>query len=168
MVKFLKVLDTKNPERTFGNAGIDVFVPNFSTAFMMKLLEKNPDLAAYDFEGFWVNPGQGILIPLGLKTRFSNPNIALEATNKSGVATKKKLLFGATLVDYSYQGEIHAHLINVGREPQKIKFGEKIIQFVPRLIDIEDHEITEGMTKEEFYKDFESERGEGAFGSTGV
>ena len=166
MIKFLKIRDVKDPERELGNAGIDVFVPNHSYEFVGTLLEKNPTLT-FSGAGFWVNPGEAVLIPLGLKTRFSSPNIALEATNKSGIATKKKLLFGATLVDYSYKGEIHAHLINVGMEPQFVGYGDKIIQFVPRIIDIEQHEVVEGEDEEAFYAGFESKRGSGAFGSTG-
>ena len=167
MVRFLKIRDVKNPEREFGNGGIDVFVPWPSEEYINLLKEKNPDLTI-DGVGLTVEPGQSALIPTGLKTRFSSPNIALEATNKSGIATKKKLIFGATLVDYSYTGEIHAHLINVGNETQRINYGDKIIQFVPRIIDIEQHEVVENESEEEFYKDFVTTRGSGAFGSTGA
>jgi hypothetical protein len=43
------------------------------------------------------------------------------------------------------------------------------MQFIPRVIDPTVPEVYEDMTLEEFYADFEFDnRGEGAFGSTGV
>jgi dUTPase len=45
----------------------------------------------------------------------------------------------------------------------------KIVQFIPRIIDISPVEVCNNISLDEFYKDFEfSNRGEGAFGSTGV
>lgn len=171
MVKFLKIRDVKDPQRTQGNAGIDVFVPNFSIDFLRDFRVKNPDIlvmdADVDVEPYIViKPGESVNIPTGLKTSFPE-NIALEAANKSGVATKKKLFVGASVVDSSYQGEIHAHVVNVGTEVQKITFGEKIVQFVPRLIDIEEHEVVSGITADEFYNGVKTARGEDGFGSTG-
>jgi dUTPase len=43
------------------------------------------------------------------------------------------------------------------------------VQFIPRIIDTSVVEVFDDISFEEFYKDFEfSNRGEGAFGSTGV
>lgn len=166
MVKFLKIRDVKNPERRFGDAGFDVYVPNYSEQFINDLRDKNPNIDISE-EGIKIGPGEAINIPTGLKTKFP-PTIALEANNKSGVATKKHLVYGASVVDSGYQGEIHAHLINVGTEVQLIKYGEKIVQFIPRLIDTDEHEVYENMTDEEFYEGVTTERGAGAFGSTGI
>jgi dUTPase len=45
----------------------------------------------------------------------------------------------------------------------------KAVQFIPRVIDISPIEVYNNVSLDEFYKDFEfSNRGEGAFGSTGV
>ena len=45
----------------------------------------------------------------------------------------------------------------------------KAVQFIPRIIDISEIEVYDNISFEEFYKDFEhTNRGEGAFGSTGV
>jgi dUTPase len=45
----------------------------------------------------------------------------------------------------------------------------KIVQFIPRIIDTSDIEVYNDISFDEFYKNFEfSNRGEGAFGSTGV
>lgn len=166
MVKFLKIRNVKNPERREGDAGFDVYVPELTEQFLNDIKAKNLDIDI-SIDGIKVGPGEAVNIPTGLKTKFP-PNIALEANNKSGVATKKKLVYGASVVDSSYQGEIHAHVINVGTDVQLIKYGEKIVQFIPRLIDTDCHEVYENMTDEEFYEGIQTERGAGAFGSTGI
>jgi dUTPase len=165
MVELLKIRDVKDPVRDFGNAGIDFFVPNKSEKFVSDLLAKNPNLKC-DEEGFYVSPHEGVNIPSGIKSKFS-ANIALEAHNKSGVAMKKLLVFGASTIDSSYQGEIHCHMINVGNTEQYIKYGEKIVQFIPRLIDIDEHKVHSSMSEEKFFEGIVTTRGSGAFGSTG-
>ena len=84
-------------------------------------------------------------------------------------ATKHGLVYGASTVDASYTGIIHLSLINTTNKEVVLPLGSKIVQFIPRIIDISDIEVYDNMTLDEFYKDFEfSNRGEGAFGSTGV
>lgn len=177
MVKFLKIRDVKSPERTPGNAGFDAFVPEYNEQFARDLIAKNPTIdirlpgeeVCGDVEEELIvklGPGEAVLIPSGLKTKFAD-NIALEAANKSGVATKKKLIVGAQVVDASYQGEIHLHLINVGKDVQEIRCGEKLVQFIPRIIDNEDHRVVEGISSEEFYEGVTTKRGSDGFGSTG-
>lgn len=166
MVKLLKIRDVKDPQRELGNAGIDTFVPNFSEQFMADLKAKNPTIDIKD-SGINIGPQESVNIPLGIKVSIPT-NIALEAANKSGVATKKKLFVGATVVDSSYQGEIHCHLVNVGLDVQHIDYGEKIIQWLPRYIDDGKIEIFDGVTTEEFYGGIKTLRGEGGFGSTGI
>lgn len=166
MVEFLKIRKVKDPQRESGNAGIDCFVPEEEGGFINDLKAKNPTIDITDLR-ILLNPGQSVLIPLGLKTKFPE-NIALEAANKSGVATKKKLFVGASVVDSSYQGEVHCHLVNVGDEVQTISFGEKIVQFIPRVIDTEEHRVYSEMTEEEFFNGIKTKRGQGGFGSTGI
>lgn len=165
MIKFLKIRDVKNPERELGNAGIDFFIPNYSREFELELKEKNPKLVIVN-EKIYLSPGQDVLIPSGIKSKFDN-NISLDAANKSGIALKKKLIVGAQIIDASYQGEIHVHLFNVGSELVELDFGQKIIQFIPRFINIETHDVYEDLSDEEFFEE-ESKRGSGGFGSTGV
>ena len=165
MVEFLKIREVKDPQRDLGNAGIDTFIPEYSEDYLEALKAKNPGLDITDLR-ILVKPQESVLIPLGLKTKFG-PELALEAANKSGVATKKKLFVGASVVDSSYQGEIHAHFVNVGKEDQVLKYGEKIVQFIPRVIDYCEIGITKGATSEEFYNGKVTARAEGGFGSTG-
>jgi dUTPase len=176
MIKFFiePGYDVKKPEREAGNSGIDFFIPNETKAFMEAFKAKNEPELAYIYTN---NHGDRVIhiaahgrvnIPSGVRSRIE-PNVALEAHNKSGVATKLGLVFGASTVDPSYQGVIHISLINTNTKPIEIPLGMKAVQFVPRIVDITPIEVYENTTFEEFYSDFEfSNRGEGAFGSTGV
>lgn len=175
MIKFFiePSYDVKHPVRDSGNAGIDFFIPNYSEAFVeafkAKNAERNANLIKLDNE--WVirieSHGR-VNIPSGIRSYIS-PNVALEAQNKSGIATKHGLVYGASVVDANYQGIIHISLINTTDEPVFLPLGMKAVQFIPRFIDVSPIEVVDNVSIEEFYKDFEfSNRGEGAFGSTGV
>jgi dUTP pyrophosphatase len=146
-MKFLKIRDVKSPSRgTSKSAGIDLFIPN-------------------DFEYQTLNPGDSILIPAGLKANVPE-NYAFIAFNKSGVSTKKHLAVGACVIDEDYQGEIHIHLYNFGKDPVTINPGDKIIQCVLVPVLYENVEIVE--TEEQLWEGKITERGEGGFGSTGT
>jgi dUTPase len=166
--------DVKKPEREFGNAGIDFFIPKLSETFEKAFNEKNaPDNAfiCTNEEGetiIRIMPHGRANIPSGIRSRIC-VNVALEAHNKSGIATKLGLVFGASTVDASYQGIIHISLINTTGKTVELPLGMKVVQFIPRIIDISNIEVYDNIPLEEFYKDFEhTNRGEGAFGSTGV
>lgn len=161
-MKFLKVRDVKSPTRgTAKSAGIDFFVPN---DFVATLLEPNCD----------------ILIPSGIKASIPE-NYMLMAADKSSVVTSARatrragrepkpkafnsiVTLGAKIVDEDYQGEIHIHLINVGDNFVIIEPGMKITQFI--LVPVSYEEPEEVHSLEELFP-CTSERGEGAFGSTG-
>lgn len=165
--------NVKAPVRDNGNAGIDFFIPNYSEAFVeafnAKNAERNAHLMKLDAE--WViriEPHGRVNIPSGIRSYIS-PNVALEAQNKSGIAAKHGLVYGASVVDANYQGIIHISLINTTDEPVFLPLGMKAVQFLPRFIDISPIEVYNNISLDEFYKDFDfSNRGEGAFGSTGV
>lgn len=159
-MKYAKVRDVKSPERgTAKSAGIDFFVPN-------------------DFVKTVVNPGEDILIPSGIVAEVTEHHM-LMAAEKSGVVTSKQaainagrkpkdgafksvLILGAKIVDEDYQGEIHIHLINVGKEAVTLYPGMKISQFI--LVPVSYDELEECL-EEELFKEA-SERGDGGFGST--
>ncbi|MEG1008778.1 MAG: hypothetical protein RSE41_01300 [Clostridia bacterium] len=170
-IKFVKTREVKSPKRAMSReAGIDFFVPTFTEQFMSDLTDKNPK---YIFdETFMVNednsttkglvilPHERILIPAGIKLQLPSDDRALQANNKSGVATKKGLIFGAELVDYTYRGEVHLSLINTSNDRVEIFEGEKLIQFVEIMIGLSEMEEVNSI-------DTNTERGEGAFGHTG-
>lgn len=160
MIQFLKIRDVKSPVRDVNeNAGIDIFIPEKS-AFTDKELEG----MNIEDDQIIILPGEGVIIPLGIKSKFDK-DVALLAVNKSGIASKKHLVVGACLVDSSYQGELLLHLQNVGNREQKIGFGSKIIQFVPIKISTEVHTVT---TDDNHFYEKETKRGNGGFGSTGI
>ena len=177
MIKFFMEpgYDVKKPEREYGNAGCDLFIPymneTFEKAFNLKNSVENAYLNYNSENDNWSIriPAHGRAnIPSGVRSRIP-VNIALEAQNKSGVATKYGLVYGASTVDSSYKGIIHISVINTTAEEVDLPLGMKLIQFIPRVIDPDDIEVHDDMTLEEFYANFEfNNRGEGAFGSTGV
>ena len=148
-LKFIKTKDVKTPVRANEtDAGIDFFIPN-------------------DFKEMYLYPGEDVLIDSGIKVIVPK-GYALIFKEKSGVAVKKKLTVGASVVDSDYRGVVHFHLFNNGREAiaehiTKISPGDKIIQglVIPVLL-CELEEISD----EEYYS-YNTERGEGGFGSTG-
>jgi dUTPase len=183
-MQFIKTRDVKNPVRNADeNAGIDFYVPAYCYQFRYDLLCKNAGMktprnkATEFFTRLWcknyidnagvihVAPGKDVIIPTGIRSKFDN-NLALIANNKSGIATKKKLVFGASVIDASYQGEWHAHMINTSHRYQIIECDQKIVQFIPHLISTAPIEVL-NLTPEEFYT-VATSRGEGWAGSTGT
>lgn len=175
MIKFLiePGYDVKAPEREYGNGGIDFYIPNrtdtFVKAFNEKNLHTNAYLEHYADGTFIIIPAHGRAnIPSGVRS-FIQANVALEAQNKSGIATKYGLVYGASVIDANYTGLIHLSVINTTSDTVKLPLGMKIVQFIPRVIDISPVEVYNNISLDEFYKGFEfSNRGEGNFGSTGV
>jgi dUTP pyrophosphatase len=176
MIKFFiePGYDVKAPVRDYGNAGVDFFIPNYNETFMEAFKAKNNDYNAFictNDDGkivVRIMPHGRANIPSGIRS-FIPANVALEAQNKSGIASKYGLVYGASVVDANYQGIIHISLINTTDQSVDLPLGMKAVQFLPRMIDISPVEVYNNMSLDEFYKDFEfSNRGEGAFGSTGV
>ena len=145
-VEFLLGENAFAPKRNNGDAGYDFFVPK-------------------DFETTHLKPGESILINSHVRSKLDTMT-ALIAFNKSGIATKRHLQVGACVVDPSYQGEIHMHVFNWGKDTITIEAGDKLVQFVPVQFDAYPAVIHTGISTEEFYG-IASERGEGGFGSTG-
>ena len=186
-MQFIKTRDVKSPVRNVQeNAGIDCYIPENTCEFIKDLATKNPGLELYTTDIFkdstylngcktnyfvkscgkiYIAPHKDIIIPSGIRSKFG-PHLALIANNKSGIATKKKLVFGASVIDASYQGEWHYHLINTSDEYQIVECGTKVIQFIPHLISTEEVEILD-LTPEEFYTE-KTSRGDGWQGSTGL
>jgi deoxyuridine 5'-triphosphate nucleotidohydrolase len=184
MVEFLLTNEypVKEPKFQFpDNAGIDGFIPSNTVEFRTKLKEKNPELefysgafmkpnvkaSYYDITTgtIYLAPHSSTLIPSGLYMKIPSDS-ALIDFNKSGIATKKKLVVGACIIDYSYQGIIHYHVINTSDEYQVIKCDEKIMQMVEVKIG-NGAKVYSGLTPEEFFTE-KSSRGDGGFGSTGL
>lgn len=143
-MKISKIRQVKTPNRgTPESAGLDFFVPS-------------------DFEEITISPGEDVFVPSGIKANVPS-GFALIAFNKSGVALRKKLSIGACVVDEDYQGEIHLHLFNFGKEEVNVMPGEKLVQMV--LVPVS-YDTVEVVSEEKLYET-STERGSGGFGSTG-
>ena len=167
MIEFLKTREVKEPKRSYGDAGVDIYIPTKTEEFVEVLKEKNKNIDIIN-NSILINPFEDILIPSGLKSYFTE-DTALISLNKSGIATKKKLVVGAQVIDSTYRGEIHIHLINTSNEIVSIDFDSKIVQLVPFFIDSGEIVTRNNISAEEFYgESYDTARGEKGFGSSGL
>lgn len=137
----------------------------------IKLLEKDIPVPAYQTKfsagmdlhsriNTILNPGKAMLIPCGFQMAIPNGYEA-QIRPRSGLALK----YGITVlnspgtIDSDYRGEVGAILINHGPEPFVIKRLDRIAQMIIAAVKHIDWEVVEELTH--------TERGEGAFGSTG-
>ena len=106
------------------------------------------------------------LLPTGIKVALPHGYV-LEIKNRGGMASKKGLIVGAHVVDAGYEGEIFIDLHNVCQQPQEIKPGDKIAQFVVYPVI---HVRLVNRDPKELFTDQEpivmSNRKDGGFGST--
>lgn len=173
--RFIKVREVVSPNRANPNdAGLDFYVPTNLT--LEDIHSKNEfDAGGYDLdipfsENFVkhiaLQPGHRILIPSGIKGLLEPPASMLMAANKSGIATKKGLIFTAEIVDSPYVGEIHIGIYNTSKETQIIEAGQKLVQFIHVPIYITE---PEEIQQEEFYTESQmwGSRGGKGFGSSG-
>ena len=167
-MRFLVDLElTKPPSRKDGDAGFDFFVPFDTPAFREEFLAANPnDGWSWVDGGIAVAPQGDVLVPSFVRARMLG-DVALVAHNKSGVATKQHFDVGAQVVDSSYEGVVHLHVTNVSRHEQVVGFGQKLVQFVPVVVDVTPFEVFDSRktSKELFYDGHDSHRGDKGFGN---
>jgi len=179
---FVKDLKEKNPKifnketpynGMFGLTGTSCCNSTMSTSNVSyNLNDNNETIFKFDDEEgklyFLLPPHSSILIPSGIHSRMSAPGRALIASNKSGIASKNGLVYGAQVVDYTYQGEIHLNLINTSTSVVRIYEDMKILQFLETPIFTNPIEVTEGesMLIPVFYEGMVNDRGADGFGST--
>ena len=144
--RFIKVREVVSPNRANPNdAGLDFYVP--TDLYPEDIHDKNE----FDSNGI-----KGLLEP---------PASMLMTANKSGIATKKGLIFTAEIVDSPYVGEIHIGIYNTSQEIQVIEAGQKLVQFIHVPIYITE---PEEIQQEEFYTESQmwGSRGDKGFGSS--
>jgi len=182
-VKFIEDFKKKNPDLFKENHDVGGF--NISSMCSGTLTIGPQSEIKYDLEDcndsifkfdeetgepyFLLPPHSRALIPAGIHSRMASPGRALIASNKSGVASKLGLVFGAQVVDYTYQGEIHINVINTSTKTVRIFQNMKLIQFVETPIitnDIEISVVEEPADVFDFYEGMENDRKDGGFGST--
>lgn len=153
---------TKEPVRgTEHSAGLDVFVPELNAAFWKDFEKMNSKWAPFvDHEHIYVQPSDRILVPTGLRFNLQEGTY-LEVANRSSMASKYGLIYGAHIIDEDYTGIVFINLINTSHDTfvfePGIKFAQLIhkeyIKSIPTRID--ESEIRE------------TARGAGALGHTG-
>jgi dUTPase len=174
--RFIKVREVVSPNRANPNdAGLDFYVPtNLTSDDIHSKNEADNEGYGLDIpfsENFVrhiaLQPGHRILIPSGIKGLLEPPTSMLMAANKSGIATKKGLLFTAEIVDSPYVGEIHIGVYNTSQETQIIKAGQKLVQFIHVPVYITE---PEEIQQEEFYSESQmwGSRGDKGFGSSQI
>lgn len=171
-VDFTKCRDVKTPNRANAHdAGTDFFVPNYTQQFLEDLIKKNNSNKLYyqlnddNTLNITIPPGEQVMIPSGIHVWIHDKNTYLQATNKSGVASKYHLDVMANTIDADYQGEVHINLSNNGNTDITIISGQKLVQFIHQIyIPTEWNEISLNQ-----YNNIEqSDRGTGMAGSTGI
>jgi dUTP pyrophosphatase len=151
LLEYVRIRETaKAPVRANpSDAGLDVFY--------------SPDDAKVI--GMKINPGEGAILPTGL--RFGVPHgFMLEVKNRSSIAATRRLIVGACVIDSGYDGEVFINLHNVGNETQWVERNTKIAQLV--LVPVVPFRAIETQSGDlyNWYPITISDRGEGALGST--
>ena len=145
--------NAKMPHRAhIMDAGADLFYCT-DPDYTHQLWGENGDIMIAAGESCWIPTGLKVDLPRGYM---------MEIKNKSGIATKLRLLVGACVVDAGYTGEIYVNLQNIGKTNQRIAPGQKIAQAV--VIPIVTPDIWETPHDPAIRR---TARGSGGFGSTG-
>lgn len=101
--------------------------------------------------------GQSYLVGTGLAMAIPNGWFG-QVNPRSSIASKKKVRVGARIVDSDYRGEVFINLHNDSDMTYEIQKGDRIAQivFMPFMSDVAQVDELDN-----------TERGAGAFGSTG-
>lgn len=105
-----------------------------------------------------IAPGERKSIPLGLAMEIPEGYAGL-LHDKSGLSHKYGLKSFGGVIDSGYRGEVHAGIMNLSNEPYIFEKGHKAIQMLIMPVEIVDILEVDSLS--------ESERGAGAFGSSG-
>lgn len=172
IIYFTKIREVKSPVRANSHdAGIDFFIPKLDEQFWKDFMDKNPQYQSEPSDCITILPGERVLIPSGIKVWINPKESALIAANKSGLASKRGLVFTAEVVDADYTGEVHIGILNtssekynMGNATHYLYGGDKAIQFVHTPVILSN--MTEINQVQYFELTCSSDRGEGGFGST--
>ena len=184
--KFVKVRDVHVPTRANqGDAGIDFYVPNDLQLEDLTKCNTNVDTSWIDkmssssdsdvlviirnnsIKHFYVNAHSTCIIPSGILGILEPEPSMLQANDKSGVSSKKKLKVTASIIDSPYTGEIHHVIFNTTNKPVRIDLGEKLVQYIHIPIYLtKPEEITMSKFEElKTEKELKSGRGSDGMGS---
>lgn len=190
--KFVRVRDVHVPTRANkGDAGMDFYVPNDLTVDDIIKCNTNTNISICsiyannikvpssnevyclinkvtdDLYRILIGPHTTCVIPSGIRGILEPEASMLQANDKSGVSSKKKLKVTASIIDSPYTGEIHHVVFNTSNEPVIIDLGEKLVQYIHIPIyltqpeEISDSEFEKLKTE----KELKSGRGSDGMGS---
>lgn len=188
--KFVRVRDVHVPTRANqGDAGIDFYVPNNLTVDDIIKCNTNTYIGSCsiyanniqvhsnevyclinevdDLCSILIGTHATCVIPSGIRGILEPEASMLQANDKSGVSSKKKLKVTASIIDSPYTGEIHHVVFNTSNEPVIIDLGEKLVQYIHIPIyltqpeEISDSEFEKLKTE----KELKSGRGSDGMGS---
>lgn len=153
--KFVRVRDVHVPTRANqGDAGMDFYVPNDLTVDDLIKCNTNTYIGNWsiyannikvpssnevyclinqvtdDLYRILIGPHATCVIPSGIRGILEPEASMLQANDKSGVSSKKKLKVTASIIDSPYTGEIHHVVFNTTNEPVIIDLGEKLVQYI--------------------------------------
>lgn len=187
--KFVRVRDVHVPTRANkGDAGMDFYVPNDLTVDDLIKCNTNTYIGKCSITdhikvpsnevsglinesdnlcNILIGPHATCVIPSGIRGILEPEASMLQANDKSGVSSKKKLKVTASIIDSPYTGEIHHVVFNTTNEPVIIDLGEKLVQYIHIPIyltqpeEISDSEFEKLKTE----KELKSGRGSDGMGS---
>ena len=188
--KFVRVRDVHVPTRANqGDAGIDFYVPNDLTVDDLikcntntyignwNITDNNIQVPSNEVYGLinesddlcriLIGPHATCVIPSGICGILEPEASMLQANDKSGVSSKKKLKVTASIIDSPYTGEIHHVVFNTTNEVVDINLGEKLVQYIHIPIYLTQPEEIWGseFTKLKTEKELKSGRGSDGMGS---
>lgn len=111
----------------------------------------------YAMETVTIKPMEHYRFFHGFAMEFPEGNAGI-IMDKSSIS-KAGLIHMGGVFDAGYRGEYNTHLVNLGSEPYTVEEGDKVSQLVIVPVAIAEIEETDTLS--------ESDRGMGAFGSTG-
>lgn len=188
--KFVRVRDVHVPTRANkGDAGIDFYVPNDLTVNDLIKCNTNTYVGKCSITNHihhifsnevWglineadnlcrilIGPHATCVIPSGICGILEPEASMLQANDKSGVSSKKKLKVTASIIDSPYTGEIHHVVFNTTNKVVEIDLGEKLVQYIHIPIYLTQPEEIWGseFTKLKTEKELKSGRGSDGMGS---
>lgn len=130
----------------------DVPLPNYAKS-------GDAGLDLYSAEEIILKPGQRHGVKTGIKMEIPDNHAGL-IWDKSGVALNAGIKTMGGVVDSGYRGEIRVLMINLSDEDFHIRKYSKIAQMLIKKVERVEIEEADRLS--------ETNRGEGAFGSTGL
>ena len=182
-LRFTRVRDVEPLSRNNqGDAGLDFYVPTNLTLEDLYKANANAENIVFDNQvngpgiisckvneknfvsKILIGPHARILIPSGIKVLLEPKESMLMAANKSGISTKKGLVYTAEIVDSPYTGEVHIGVTNTSPVSVEIEAGKKLVQFIHVPIYQSNPEEIDDKTYDTLAKDWGT-RGANGFGS---